>query len=231
MKKKLRLTSLFLYMMALTFIVSCKKHEVDGQSIKSLGIEINQIQSNDALKNNLAISGLRLGDSISKINVVLSCDAIDGNWKKSITQSNSEYEYLSCSDEKIEDITLRPTFRIAKTKDNKIKAISCFLMLIDERTVITRNAAYFKLNPSACNTHSFGLLSPIFETSMGFDSVSEILGKNPKIEKLDAYDPFADFIFNDKKVMRLEYDGINIYSMSDKVVGIELLDKEAKNWK
>jgi hypothetical protein len=217
-------------MMALTFIVSCKKHEVDGQSIKSLGIEINQIQSNDALKNNLAISGLRLGDSISKINVVLSCDAIDGNWKKSTTQSNSEYEYLSCSDEKIEDITLRPTFRIAKTKDNKIKAISCRLMLINESTVITRNSAYFKLNHSACNTQSFGLLSPIFESSTELDSVSKILGKNPKIEKLDVFDPFADFLDNEK-VMRLEYDGINIYSMRDKVVGIELLDTEAKNWK
>jgi len=230
-KKYFRGGALFFAVTALLMIVACEKTDREDQSNKLIKIEINQSSNRDSLKKKgyLDIAGLRPGDTITKINVVLGCDTTDSKWNK-FFQDNSDFEYLSCQYTKIEDLYFQPKFLIVKTKENKIKSISCILNMIDSNNINKVNEAYFGFYQDACSTDSFGLLSSMFGSSQTSTTVSKILGEPLKMTALGDFNLFVDFLFT-KDVTKIEYEGLNIYTLRDKVVGIEVLDNEFKNWR
>lgn len=215
-------------------LTGCDEKSSQPNDTKSIKIEITApneeksiTKSKDINKGINAISGIKIGDPINRIDIVFGIDTLSEKWH----QITPEIYHLLTGgkfDDKYYDI------HIFKNNENKIKAIACGLMFTDlklfENGGVT-GEAFFSMNRSKCDGEIVKLFSPIVSSQSIFHdkSITQIFGEPLSVKQLEPNPFYINIGVPDKeKVRRLEYQNTIFYNYLDRVHGMAIFDDDIK---
>jgi hypothetical protein len=233
------------------FIYGCsdKNHQTTSNT-KPASIEIthhNDVGSDK--KSSLSadhnsISGIKIGDSINRIDLVFGVDTSHEKWfdhcekNKSCDPSMSGISFSSFSLDKAHEYHLLHLY-VAKNSQNKIVYLSCYPLLgFDEKYYMNDGSAgemFFYINPTPCRLGNFKFFSPITRNSSFSPNELGLIKQLGEPSHILSYREVKDNFYirdqmDSKRSTRLlDYGNLKIYSDRDRLVGFTIISEELLN--
>jgi hypothetical protein len=215
-------------------ITGCGDKSSQPNDTKSIKIEITTpneaksvSKSKDIHKGINAISGIKIGDPINRIDIVFGIDTSTEKWEELIPGIYNLFIIRRFAGER-DDLYIH----ILKSKANTIKAIACGLPFPDKTHYGNGGAVgeiFFTMNRSKCDGEIVKLFSPVFspQSMLSETNVNQNFGDPLNVKKLQPKPFFLSFP-NEEEMKILEYKNTFLYTHLDRVLGLAIFDDEIK---